>query len=329
MLKAIFKDYSPVVKLVFLLILSIASLSVFLFFASIIVRALWGFNFIDNPSSLENFSDPFVVDANRLILVFQQIGFFILPAIVFLKLSTNSPQAFILWRKNVNILVSISVIVLLLSFMPVVNFFIWLNESMVFPEFLAGIEAVFRSMEDNAAVLTEALIKMDGISDFLYLTLLVAVLPAIGEELMFRGVIQRLLTVRFKNYHWGIWVSAFLFSAIHLQFYGFLPRMLLGALFGYMLVYTGSIVYPMVAHFVNNFASLLLAYLIQHGKVQEEIDNIGANLEWQFILPGLAFTSVLFYYLWKNRNRELIMQYQVLPPEDIDGEYYGDLIDQP
>jgi membrane protease YdiL (CAAX protease family) len=149
------------------------------------------------------------------------------------------------------------------------------------------------------------------------MTLLIAVLPAIGEELMFRGVIQRLLTVQFKNYHWGIWGSAFLFSAIHFQFYGFLPRMLLGALFGYMLVYTGSIVYPMIAHFVNNFASLLLAYLIQHGKIPEEIDNAGAHFEWQFIIPGLAFSIALFYYLWKNKKGQLIAQYQELPQADM------------
>ena len=327
MRKAIFKDYSPVVKLVFLLILSIASLSVFLFFASVIVRVLWGFNFIDNPSSLENFSDPFVVDANRLMLVFQHIGFFILPAIVFLKLSTNSPKDFVLWRKNIKALLSVTVVVLLLSFMPVINLFIRLNESMVFPEFMAGIEAIFRTMEDTAQVLTEALIKMDNLSDFLYMTLLVAILPAIGEELMFRGVIQRLLSVQFRNYHGGIWFSAFLFSAIHLQFYGFLPRMLLGALFGYMLVYTGNIVYPMIAHFVNNFASLLLAYLIQHDKIPEEIDTLGANLEWQFILPGLVFSIVLFHFLRKNRSKEIIMQYQKLPVSDLEDDYYEDQSD--
>ena len=325
MRKAIFKDYSPVVKLIFLLILSIASLSVFLFFASVIVRVLWGFNFIDNPASLENFSDPFVIDANRLMLVFQHIGFFILPAIIFLKLSTYSPKAFVFWNKNISVRISIVVIVLLLSFMPIINFFIWLNESMVFPEFLAGIEAAFKSMEDTAKVLTEALIKMDGLSDLMYMTLLVAVLPAIGEELMFRGVIQRLLSVQFNNYHWGIWGSAFLFSAIHLQFYGFLPRLLLGALFGYMLVYTGSIIYPMIAHFVNNFASLLLAYFIQREKIPEEIDMAGAHLEWQYIIPGLAISIALFYYLWKNRSGQLIDQYQELPFEDREEDFGNNL----
>lgn len=327
MQKPIFSNYSPVVQLTFLLILSIASLSAFLFIASVIVRALWGFNFIDDPTVLENFSDPFVVDANRLMIVFQHIGLFIFPAILFLKLSTNSPKEFICWRNNTSLLLSMTVIILLLSFMPVINLFIGLNESMVFPEFMSGIEASFRSMEDSAQALTEALIKMDNISDFLYLTLLVAVLPAIGEELMFRGVIQRLLTVQFKSYHWGIWGSAFLFSAMHFQFYGFLPRMLLGAMFGYMLVYTGSIIYPMIAHFFNNFASLIIAYLIQHGKIPEEVDTVGANYEWGYILPGLFFTIALFYYLWKHRNVNLINQYIVLPQDTFDEIDYEDQIE--
>lgn len=316
MRKPIFSNYSPVVKLTLLLILSIASLSAFLFIASIIIRALWGFNFIDDPTVLENFNDPFVVDANRLMIVFQHIGLFIFPAILFLKLSTNKPMELIYWRKNISLILSLAVIVLLISFMPVINLFISLNEALVFPEFMAGIEASFRSMEDSALALTEALIKMDNVSDFLYLTLLVAILPAIGEELMFRGVIQRLLTVQFKNYHWGIWGSAFLFSAMHFQFYGFLPRMLLGALFGYMLVYTGNIVYPMIAHFFNNFASLIIAYLIQHGKIPDEVDTVGANYEWAYILPGLFFASILLYYLWKHRSFVLIEQYLILPEDD-------------
>jgi membrane protease YdiL (CAAX protease family) len=324
MRKPIFINYSPAVKLILLLILSIASLSAFLFIASVIVRALWGFNFIDDPTVLENFDDPFVVDANRLMIVFQHIGLFIFPSILFLKLSTEKPKEFIYWRNNISLLISIAVIVLLLSFMPLVNLFIGLNESMVFPEFMAGIEATFRSMEDSAQALTEALIKMDDLSDFLYLTLLVAILPAIGEELMFRGVIQRLLSVQFNNYHWGVWGSAFLFSAMHFQFYGFLPRMLLGALFGYMLVYTGSIIYPMIAHFFNNFASLIIAYLIQQGKIPEVVDTVGANYEWGYILPGLFFTMALFYYLWKNRNPVLINQYQLLPKDDIEIDYNFD-----
>ena len=312
MRKAVFENYSPVVKLFFLLILSIASLSVFLFFSSLIVRALWGFNIIDDPSSIENFSDPFVVDANRLILVFQQIGFFILPALIFLKLSTSDSKEFVSWNNNISLLSVGAAILLLVGFMPIINFFIWLNESMVFPDFLSGLEQAFRSMEDSAKVITEALIKIDSLPEFLYMSLLIALLPAIGEELIFRGIIQRLLSVQFKNYHLGIWGSAFLFSAIHFQFYGFLPRMLLGALFGYLLVYTGNIIYPMIAHFVNNFASLSLAYLMQNGTIPKGVDDIGSDLDWQFILPSFIISSALFYSFWKNRNKPLIKEYESL-----------------
>lgn len=321
MQKAIFSNYSTTVKLIFLLILSIASLSAFLFIASVIVRVLWGFDFIDNPAVLENLDDPFVVDANRLMLVFQHVGLFIFPALLFLRLSTEKPKEFIFWRNSFSVAKASVVILLLLSFMPVVNLFISLNEAVVFPEFMSGIEYALRSMEDSAEALTNALIKMDNLTDFLYLTLLVAVLPAIGEELMFRGVIQRMLSVQFKNYHSGIWASAFLFSAMHFQFYGFIPRMLLGAMFGYMLVYTGNILYTMIAHFFNNFASLLIAYLIQQGKVPESVDTMGANFEWAYIIPGLFFTAALFYYLWKKRNQVAVEEYQFLP-RDIDNDSF-------
>ncbi len=157
-------------------------------------------------------------------------------------------------------------------------------------------------MENSAAALTEALIKMDNPSQFLYMILLVAVLPAIGEELMFRWIIQRLFAQQFHSYHIGIWLSAFFFSAMHFQFFGFFPRLFLGAVLGYLLVYSGNIIYPMIGHFINNFTSLLFAYLIQHHIINADIESLGADQEWLFILPGVIMSGLLFFLLWKNRN---------------------------
>jgi len=266
------------------------------------MKMLWGFNYISDPSILENFNDPFVLDANRFMLLFQHLGFFILPSLVFLFLSTKNPKEFILWNRHFSIKNLFIVIGILLFIMPFINLLITWNEAMHLPEFLSSVEAKMRMMEDSATRLTDALVTMDNLNDFLYMTLIVAVLPAIGEELMFRGIIQRLFAQQFKSYHAGIWISAFLFSAMHFQFFGFFPRMLLGAVLGYLFVYSGSIIYPMIGHFVNNFTSLLIAYWIQHGVINANIDELGANQEWLFILPGLAISLFLFYLLWKKRN---------------------------
>jgi membrane protease YdiL (CAAX protease family) len=295
------------------LVLSIGGLSVSLFIASILMKALWGFNYISNPTVLSDLNNPLVVDANRFLLLFQHFGFFILPSIIFLYVSTRSPKEFVLWNTHLRVKYLLIVIGILLSIMPFVNLIIGWNEAMHLPDFMSGMEATMRSMEVSAMKLTEVLIHMESPISLFYMTLLVAVLPAIGEELMFRGIIQRLFAQQFYSYHAGIWISALLFSAMHFQFFGFFPRLLLGAVLGYLLIYSGSIIYPMIGHFVNNFTSLLVAYLIQHGMIDAEIESIGAKQEWLYILPSLFICGFLFYILWKKRNVDLDLLYVERP----------------
>lgn len=309
MIKSILSNQAPIVKLFFLLVLAIGGLSVFLFFASLIMKLLWGISFLADPSVLENLSDPYIVDANRFMLLFQHLGFFIIPSLIFLYLSTNDARNFILWKRQFHFKNLFIVVGILLFLMPFVNLLISWNEAMHLPAFLSGVEANMRSMEDAAGRLTEALVSMETPTELIYMTLIVAVMPAIGEELMFRGIIQRLLSQQFKSYHIGIWITALLFSAMHFQFFGFFPRVFLGAVLGYLLIWSGNIIYPMIAHFINNFASLLIAYMIQHEMIGDEIETIGGQQEWLYILPGLIMSGLLFYFLWRKRSVSAEQEY--------------------
>lgn len=115
--------------------------------------------------------------------------------------------------------------------------------------------------EAELKVLTEHLIEFEGVGHFFLALFAVAVIPAIGEELLFRGVLQNTLRKLSGNKHLAIWISAILFSAIHLQFYGFFPRMLLGALFGYLYLWSGKLSVAVLAHFFHNGLALLFAYI--------------------------------------------------------------------
>ena len=168
MIKSSLANQSPMVKLFFLLVLAIGGLSVFLFFGSFVLKFLWGFNYMPNPDVLSNLSDPFVVDANRLFLLFQHFGFFVVPSLVFLYLSTKNPKEFILWNSGINLKNLLIVIGILLTTMPFVNLLISWNEQMHLPEFMGGIEATMRSMEETATRLTEALVNMEGPMDLFY-----------------------------------------------------------------------------------------------------------------------------------------------------------------
>jgi hypothetical protein len=135
---------------------------------------------------------------------------------------------------------------------------------------------------------------------------LIAIIPAIGEELLFRGVLQRIFTEWFKSAHWGIWISAFLFSAIHMQFFGFLPRMFLGLFFGYLLEATGSLWIPILAHFINNLTGVLLSFFVAKNVIPQSSNDFGmTNETWIYGMIGGILGSILFWLVIRKKDRVL------------------------
>ena len=130
---------------------------------------------------------------------------------------------------------------------------------------------------------------MEGIKEFLVALTVAAIAPAVGEELLFRGLLQPQLQKLTNNPHWGIWLCAILFSAIHLQFVGFLPRMLLGALLGYLLWWSGSLWLPILIHFLFNGIQILGAYLYPEAmKIAVDTTEIEMPSIWLTIISFLA-----------------------------------------
>ncbi|MBO0933462.1 CPBP family intramembrane glutamic endopeptidase [Fibrella aquatilis] len=154
------------------------------------------------------------------------------------------------------------VVPIVLSFGLFNGYVIEWNQHMHLPDTLAPLERWMRQKEDDVAKLTQFLTTISGVPQLLMALLVVAILPGIGEEVLFRGVLQRkFIAWSGGNVHVGIWLAAALFSAIHLQFYGFVPRMLLGGLFGYLYVWTGNLWIPILAHFVNNGLAVVVMAL--------------------------------------------------------------------
>ena len=151
-----------------------------------------------------------------------------------------------------------SVVVMLLA-IPGINLLSAWNQHMALPEWMSGIEQWMRMQEDAASQLTEQFLQVSTVGGLLVNIGLMALLPAVAEELTFRGVVQGMFT---RNKHVAIWAAAAIFSFVHFQFYGFIPRMLMGAMFGYMLWWTGSLWVPMLMHFVNNCAAVVVAFWV-------------------------------------------------------------------
>ncbi|WP_268035178.1 CPBP family intramembrane glutamic endopeptidase [Algoriphagus sp. PAP.12] len=177
---------------------------------------------------------------------------------------------------------------------------IYWNSQMVLPESMASLEAWMRSMEEQLMEMTKYLTDFQTIPELLAGILVIGVLAGIGEEMFFRGVLQPKMHLYTGSVHWGIWLSAIIFSAIHVQFYGFLPRVFLGAMFGYMYVFTGSLVYPILAHIINNTFTVLMVYASNQGMIEFDIESTD-TVSYPMALVGLLVLIAGIYYLQKNK----------------------------
>lgn len=162
---------------------------------------------------------------------------------------------------GISILLGVSALVLSL---PSINVIAEINKNIHLPEAYKSIEDSIRRSEALAEALTAMFVNVQTVPDFLLSILALALVPAVGEEIIFRGFFQRELIQQTKNIHVSVWIAAAVFSFIHFQFLGFFPRMLLGALLGYMYVWSGSLIVPILMHFTNNALTLVL--LIAYNK---------------------------------------------------------------
>ena len=184
------------------------------------------------------------------------------------------------------------------------------NKSINFPEFMNSFETWAFNKEKELEKITMFLVSFENNWEFLFGILSIALIPGICEEYLFRGVLQKNFYLISKNIHIAVWLSALFFSALHLQFYGFFPRMLLGVLFGYIYYWSGSILYPMIAHIFNNFFSLTIFYFSQKGLLNENFEvsiNSSPNIPIGLIIISavlfIGFMYLLRRYFLDNEKR--------------------------
>ena len=225
------------------------------------------------------------------------LGLIVGPALYLFAIEKKNPFQLVSQRQLYGFILLLTAGIVIF-FMATNSIFIEWNANIHLPEALKAFELWAREKEDFATQLTKFLTKFDSIGQFILAFVVIAILPGIGEELVFRGLLQPELHRATKNIHAAIWISAILFSAIHMQFFGFVPRVLLGALFGYLYYWSGDLRIAMFAHFVNNGFSVLLMYLNQLGIVQVDIESTEAA-PWPMVAGFTIITFGLLVYLKK------------------------------
>jgi len=250
------------------------------------------------------------VEANIGLLKFLQvlysIGLFLVPAILSGFLIQRNTWKYLKADRISNYWVIILVIALMVISIPWINFTSFLNESLSLPERWGYLMERIRENDANSWDLMKAYLQTENIGGLLINVFMVALIPALGEEFLFRRIIQRILTEWFRNEHLAIWIAALIFSLMHYQFLGLIPRVMLGALFGYLFVWTGSIWVAVLAHFINNAVAVIYYYIYYQGTLEVEPDHIGLEENaLLMIITSVMLTFLLLAVIQKQR-KELV-----------------------
>lgn len=245
-------------------------------------------NLIETPTeiSYEGLDRKILMLSNSFLLFFFLIPYFVI---------RNNPS-YLMNYKKVKLLPVIMVIFTTVFFIilnaPVIE---W-NKSISFPSFMSSFESWALLKEKQLESLTIYLVSFENNFEYLIGIIAIAIIPGFCEEYFFRGVLQKNLNLLLKNAHIAILLSSLLFSAFHLQFYGFFPRFFLGVFFGYLFYWSGSLMYPVIAHALNNFLSLTVFYAASSGLFGEDID-ISVNSSPEIPLALIAFSIIIFIFL--------------------------------
>jgi membrane protease YdiL (CAAX protease family) len=242
------------------------------------------------------FSSPSDIGLLKLSQLLLSIAVIVLPPIVLAYLISSAPWNYLnLYKKKTTCGDLILVILFMILIIPFINLLGDLNHHLQLPKLFSGLETWMKHSEDQATSLTQKFLNVHNFTGLLYNLFLIALIPAIGEELYFRGALQGIIK-QWKGIEVSIWITAIIFSTIHFQFYGFLPRMLMGAFFGYLLFWSENLLLPVIAHFTNNAIAVIFYYLKFNGFKLPDIDSIGiGNTMWVGVVSGVIGMCGFFW----------------------------------
>jgi len=295
MLKGFLVNHSPAVKLTLLLALLLAFLLFSTLLGILMLIPFFGPGILTALAS-PDYSDPPMVSALKALQILNMAGGLLLPALLFVWLTNKKPSAYLKLSAIPAWLPLLFAAILIVAAQPFIGFTNELNSHLKLPAAFSGIENWMRNEENLAQRITEAFLSTTTLTGLAVNIFMIALLPAICEEILFRGVIAQLFTEWTRNMHWGIFISSVIFAAIHLEFYGFLPRFLLGMAFGYLFYWSGSLWLPIIAHLGNNLLSVVVEFLFHKGLISINADQFGSSNNMAVVLISFFVVGGIMYY---------------------------------
>ena len=238
--------------------------------------------------------------------IFQSVGVFIIPSFLLAYIFNENYLDYLKLKKGPHIICIVLSVISIIIAIPVINYISYLNSGIELPESMGILEDKIVAMENEANQIMESFLDTISLKGFIVNLIMICILPSIGEELLFRGIFQRLFTEWTRNVHIGVILAAFLFSFIHFQFFGLLPRLLLGIYFGYLLVWSKTIWLPVIAHFTNNTFAVAYYHFSSSNIGNSKIDNLGTSEgDFVILILSLLLLSMLIFLIFINARSEI------------------------
>ncbi|MDL2322397.1 CPBP family intramembrane metalloprotease [Bacteroidales bacterium OttesenSCG-928-A17] len=299
MLKGIFKDSHPAIQLLMMLVFIFSGALAGQLLGMFVIFMKYGFSIEIVQAVMSNMVDYPV--ALRELQFFSALGTFIFPAIVLGYLFSDNYKDYLKIDAPIRISPVVWVILSMIVVLPFLNFIAYYNQQIHFPEYLKPLEERLRLQEETAENITRSMLNMENLWALILNTVVVGLFAAVGEEFIFRGILQNVFGKFLRNKHVIIWTVAIIFSLAHFQFFGFVPRVLLGAYFGYLVYFTNNIWIPVIAHFTHNFIIVMSFWVYKEQPEKlDDMDAIGTGPSWWMALISLIFFIAVFRIIQKQ-----------------------------
>lgn len=301
-IRQIFDNFHPLMKLIFDVLMTLIIFFIFFVIGSKLLSVLYGVGFNAFFGSLSADSDLSILRGAQIMYSFT---LFLLPPIFVSFFYSKKTANFFGLNKSALPVSYINVFFLIFAALPIVNYLAVFNGGLHMPESLASVEDIWRKAEANSKVLTEKMLSVDTPKLLILNLIMIALLPAIGEEVFFRGLFQKHLIEWVKNEHLGIFITAFMFSAFHFQFFTFIPRLFLGMVLGYLFVWSKSLWLSIFGHFVNNAMAVIVSYFVftKTGSLSQQMDTFGADSQtFAYTIFSLIMFSLFMFFIYRKEN---------------------------
>ena len=295
---------STPVKIIFSVLVILLAWLVFQFIALSTGMLFFSIALEDAGNILKHIQSPEGINYLKYVQAVTSIGLFIVSSLIIAYFLDINLSKFLYLEKKPEFRNLLLIFILIIIILPFSNLMTEINEKLQLPESLDRIQNFFETKEEEMNDIVKRFLDAKGTWVLLVNILVIALIPALGEELLFRGVFQRLFISLFKNPHFGIFVTAFIFSALHLQFLSFLPRFILGIIFGYLVLWSRSLWPAIVAHFVNNALAVGYFHLFYAGKIGDEMELIGSpGHGLYFGILSMIFSGAVLFIIFRNYGK--------------------------